>query len=100
MALHTTVEDRVCNPRKEIAMKSGSIRTTKPDRKTSAPRPQPTGPAAQRLHAPPLSPCDDLHVLIAQRAYELYGERGYRGESALDDWLDAEREILSQIPPA
>ena len=42
---------------------------------------------------------DDLHVLIAKRAYELYGERGYRDGSALDDWLDAEREIFSQIPP-
>jgi hypothetical protein len=47
----------------------------------------------------PLSPCDDLHILIAKRAYELYSERGYRHGSALDDWLEAEREILSQIPP-
>ena len=46
-----------------------------------------------------VSPCDDLHVLIAKRAYELYSERGYRHGYALDDWLDAEREILSQIPP-
>jgi hypothetical protein len=81
-------------------MKSVSIRTTKPDRKTPAPQQPPTGPPAQKPHALPLSPCEDLHVLIAKRAYELYGERGYRGGSALDDWLDAEREILSQIPPA
>lgn len=47
----------------------------------------------------PVSSCDDPHVLIAKRAYELYGERGYRHGYALDDWLDAEREILSQIPP-
>ena len=79
-------------------MKSVSIRSTTPDRKAPAPQ-QPTGPPVQQLHALPLSPCDDLHVLIAKRAYELYGERGYRGGSALDDWLDAEREILSQIPP-
>jgi hypothetical protein len=46
-----------------------------------------------------VSPCDDLHILIAKRAYELYSERGYRHGSALDDWLEAEREILSQIPP-
>ena len=46
-----------------------------------------------------VSPCDDLQVLIAKRAYELYSERGYRHGYALDDWLDAEREILSQIPP-
>jgi hypothetical protein len=47
----------------------------------------------------PLSPCDDPHILIAKRAYELYSERGYRHGCALDDWLEAEREILSQIPP-
>jgi hypothetical protein len=79
-------------------MRSVSIRSTKPDRKTPAPQQQPTGPAAQKPHALPVSSCDDLQVLIAKRAYELYSERGYRGGSALDDWLDAEREILSQIP--
>jgi hypothetical protein len=47
----------------------------------------------------PVSPCEDLHKLIAKRAYELHAERGYRHSSALDDWLEAEREILSQIPP-
>lgn len=55
-------------------------------------------PTAARTRQP-LSPCDDLHVLIAKRAHELYGERGYRDGCALDDWLEAEREILSQIPP-
>lgn len=49
--------------------------------------------------APQLSPCDDLHGRIAKRAYELYTVRGYHHGSALDDWLEAEREILSQMPP-
>lgn len=80
-------------------MKSVSIRTKKPDRKTPAPQQQSTGLPAQKSHALPLSPCEDLHVLIAKRAYELYCERGYRHGSALDDWLEAEREIFSQIPP-
>ena len=80
-------------------MKSASIRSIKPDRKTPAPQ-LPKGAPAQKPHAPPVSPCDDLHILIATRAYELYGERGYRGGSALDDWLDAEREILSREQPA
>ena len=44
--------------------------------------------------------CEDLCVLIANRAYEIYGERGDGGGSALDDWLNAEREILSQTQPA
>jgi hypothetical protein len=73
-------------------------------RKETKPR-APTGTLAQ-VAAPapahkrqPVSPCDDLHILIAKRAYELYGERGYRHGCALDDWLEAEREIVSQIPP-
>ena len=46
------------------------------------------------VHCQPVSPCDDLRVRIAQRAYELHAERGYREGYALDDWLQAEREIL------
>lgn len=75
-------------------MKSVSIRSRKP-----APQQQSTGPAPQKPRPLPLSPCEDLHVLIAKRAHELHSERGYRHGSALDDWLEAEREILSQIPP-
>ena len=74
-------------------MKSASIRSPKPDRKTPALQQQPNGPQAQGPPAPPLSPCEDL---IQERAYELYSERGYRDGSAVDDWLDAEREILRQ----
>jgi len=82
-------------------MKSVTIRTTKQDRKPPAPRQQqqqPQQPAIHEFHVLPLSPCDDLPSLIAKRAYELYSERGYRDGSAVDDWLEAEREILSQIP--
>ena len=46
------------------------------------------------VHCQPVSPCDDLQVRIANRAYELYVDRGYRQDRALDDWLEAEREIL------
>jgi hypothetical protein len=41
-----------------------------------------------------MSPCDDSQVRIAKRAYDFYLERGSRAGYALDDWLDAEREIL------
>ena len=77
---------------------STSIRSPNPDRKAQAPQQQTKGPPAQKPHAPPLSPCQDLQALIAKRAHEFYSERGYRDGSALNDWLDAEREILSQIP--
>jgi len=48
---------------------------------------------------PSVSVCDDLQVLIAKRAHELYVGRGCRDGRALDDWLAAEREVLSQVPP-
>ena len=43
---------------------------------------------------------NDLHALITARAYELYVERGYRDGCGLEDWVDAEREILSREFPA
>ena len=80
-------------------MSTVSIRSKKADRKTPTPQQPSTGPAAQKPHPLPVSPGDDLHILIAKRAHEIYSERGYGHGSALDDWLEAEREILSQIPP-
>jgi hypothetical protein len=41
---------------------------------------------------------DGLQGTIATRAYALYEERGYRHGCDLQDWLDAEREILSRKP--
>lgn len=40
-----------------------------------------------------------LQNTIATRAYALYEERGYRQGCELQDWLDAEREVLSRQPP-
>lgn len=37
---------------------------------------------------------------IATRAYALYEERGYRQGCDLQDWLDAEQEVLSRQQPA
>jgi hypothetical protein len=82
-------------------MKSVTISTTKSGRKAPAPQQEQQiapKPATQKFHVLPLSPCEDPHASIAKRAYEFYCERGYRHGNALEDWLDAEREILSQIP--
>ena len=38
---------------------------------------------------------DELLEHIAKRAYELYLERGCREGCALEDWVDAEREIVT-----
>lgn len=47
---------------------------------------------------PMVGPCDDLQVLIAKRAFERYQTRGCQDGRDLDDWLEAEREVLSQVP--
>jgi hypothetical protein len=42
---------------------------------------------------------DDLHAHLATRAYELYVQRGCREGCAVEDWLDAEREMVSREFP-
>jgi hypothetical protein len=49
------------------------------------------------FHGQPVSPCDDLQARIAKRAYELHAERGYRHGYAVEDWVEAEREILGPV---
>lgn len=78
-------------------MKStGSRSPKKPTRKPAAPQQQLNGPPAETPQTVPPSPSEDAHVLIAKRAYERYVARDYRHGFALDDWLQAEREILHQ----
>ena len=61
---------------------------------------QSTEAAAPRKAARQARPSfDDLHARITARAYDLYVERGYRDGCGLEDWLDAEREILSREFP-
>jgi Protein of unknown function (DUF2934) len=52
--------------------------------------------AEQEIAAEPVRYCEDLHDRISRRAYTFYAERGYSDGCALQDWLDAEREILSR----
>jgi hypothetical protein len=42
----------------------------------------------------------DLRGVIARRAYELYQLRGAHPGREFDDWLEAEREVLSAPSPA
>ncbi|MDH5741015.1 MAG: DUF2934 domain-containing protein [Nitrospira sp.] len=55
---------------------------------------EPAMPQKEPVHSQPVSPPDDRQARITDRAYELYAERGYRQGYALDDWLEAEREIV------
>ena len=66
------------NPKKPTTPK---MPTRKPARRT-----QPDSPAP--------SVSDDLHARIETRAREIYEQRTRQG--ALDDWLQAEQEVLNQ----
>lgn len=50
---------------------------------------------AQKDETQTYSLSDELQERIANRAYELYLQRGCREGCALEDWVDAEREILT-----
>lgn len=39
---------------------------------------------------------EELQTDIAKRAYELYERRGWRHGQELNDWLEAEQEILTE----
>jgi hypothetical protein len=84
----------------DMGMKSVSIRSSKSDRKQRASQQQRTEQPMLQSDSLPSSPDEDLHGLIEKRAYELYAERNFRQGVALDDWLDAEQEILSRFPLA
>ena len=38
----------------------------------------------------------DFHARISERAYALYEEHGREDDRALEDWLEAERQVLNQ----
>ena len=39
---------------------------------------------------------DHVHPMIAQRAYELYEQRGHAHGHDFEDWLEAEQQILNE----
>jgi len=48
----------------------------------------------------PLELTDELRERIALKAYELYEQRGYEGGRDMDDWLEAERIVMTEIRQA
>lgn len=81
-------------------MLTPSPQDSKGQRRQTSPRtPATPSSAAHSFQAQPVSTSDAMKALIAKRAYERYAEQGYRHGCALDDWLEAEREIMSQAPP-
>ena len=80
-----------------VSANQGMTRKSKNSPKARKPTQKPDN--ATIRSKPPVSVCDDLQVRIAARAYELYEGRGRRDGYAIEDWVQAEREVLSQVPP-
>ena len=53
-------------------------------------------PAVNPAETQKTSPPTDLELEIRRRAYELYERRGYTPGHEDEDWLVAEREVLSR----
>ncbi|MBI3355241.1 MAG: DUF2934 domain-containing protein [Nitrospirae bacterium] len=66
--------------------------TTKKTIRIRPTRQRPSSATGPDPHIPSVSAT--LHDRIATRAYEIYERRAHQGP--LDDWLQAEREILKQ----
>lgn len=44
----------------------------------------------------PIDQSQDLHARISERAYALYEEHGREDGDAIEDWLEAERQVHNQ----
>jgi Protein of unknown function (DUF2934) len=58
---------------------------------------------ANNIRAFPTSHLGSLELteeIIRMRAYQLFEQRGYRHGSDLDDWLQAEAQIMGKRPGA
>ena len=77
--------------REEVSMRTQTMKESAGHRQQKS---RDWQPSKEPVHSQPVSPCDDLQDRIAKRAYDIHAERGYRQGYALDDWLEAEREIL------
>jgi hypothetical protein len=81
-------------------MKAQTSKQTAEKKLPTTPAKQGAEAAAPAKSARPARPSfNDLQARITARAYELYAERGYRTGCAIEDWVDAEREILSHEFP-
>jgi hypothetical protein len=83
-------------PKSQISIRNIRNKGTQPPRLADARQPRVVPSNAQVSVLPRFR--EDVH-LVAWRAYELYEARG-RGEGrALEDWLNAEHEILGESAP-
>lgn len=73
-------------------MKPKQSQTTDAGKRSASPTDK-SSPRGSRGTTAAMQEAADLQARIATRAYELYQQRGSQDGYALEDWLQAEREI-------
>jgi hypothetical protein len=56
-----------------------------------------TPPTAQPVTQPPMTTAKIPHERIAMRAYEKWVKRGRPQGTALQDWIEAEAELMKEL---
>ncbi|NOS83034.1 MAG: DUF2934 domain-containing protein [Nitrospira sp.] len=68
---------------------------SKPIKKMKSSMPSPLAASPQSIELP-----NDMREQIANKAFELWQERGYRDGHDYEDWLDAEAIVMEEIHEA
>ncbi|MFH1664587.1 MAG: DUF2934 domain-containing protein [Candidatus Omnitrophota bacterium] len=66
------------------------------ERKRAAVKKSPAGTDAARGRKKALD-AGTLNAMIAQKAYELYAQRGYQDGNDLNNWVEAERIVKGSV---
>jgi hypothetical protein len=74
-----------------MKMQSGSRPTQRTTRSPAKPRSHESTTTSQ-----PDEHAQQFHARISERAYALYEQHGREDGRALDDWLEAERQVVNQ----
>jgi hypothetical protein len=86
---------------KKVGIKSVTKKKTNPTRASAAAAQGSAQPDSSRERqaaesGAPASRPENLQAAIALRAYELYQKRGGQGGHELEDWLEAERQVIGR----
>ena len=90
------------NERRKSPRKSTATATPKPDTKAAAPRKPTSEQRSSAAAVPKSSPRPDLSSeetrrQIAEAAYYRAKERGFEPGHELEDWIEAEAEVMARL---
>jgi hypothetical protein len=85
--------ETVANQRREtVAQQKQHPKQAAPAKQTAAKKPAAAKPAVKRQKTPVITP-EERQNMIAEEAYIIAEQRGFEGDMALSDWLQAEATV-------